>query len=115
MAQANHTASRMYPEGALKTNRLLDAVNLTHHRPLCVRCQCNYVPERNGVLVRLNKDAIIVGDLWQCPVCEARMVNGFARNPITRHDPATRDLFAEWEKQMGDATVKDRDGDEVYG
>ena len=95
-------------------NGLLNAVNLTHHRPLCVADQCNYIPERNGVLVRLNKDAIIVGDLWRCPVCDSRMVNGFAKNPITRHDPATRDLFAEWEAHIGTARVKDRDGDDTY-
>lgn len=51
--------------------------DLDYRQPICVGHDpaTNMTPLRNGVIVRLSSDRLIVVDLWECPQCEARMID----------------------------------------
>lgn len=50
-------------------------------RPLCVKCQVEYEPERNDVVVervsRGGSHRLWAADLWACPVCGHQIVIGY--------------------------------------
>jgi hypothetical protein len=60
------------------------------HRPVCVECQVELRPKKNGVgcldYFKVNgvpkKCQIWDADLWECPECHYQIVNGFGRDPI---------------------------------
>jgi hypothetical protein len=72
-------------------------------KPICVKCQRFYRPEKNGVMFlegmpKFNgappgKDCedlwspykLWRGDLWKCHGCGHLIISGVARDPITEH------------------------------
>lgn len=57
--------------------------------PLCVRCQVEFRPKKNGVFVEemapFGSYKIWHADLWQCPCCKTEIVQGYAQQPIAEH------------------------------
>lgn len=57
-------------------------------KPVCVKCECDLKPERNGVWCvetvgqerRLYK--VWHSDKWKCPSCGVEVLVGFGKNPI---------------------------------
>jgi len=66
-----------------------------YHRPVCVKCNCELHPEKNGagLLDMLNPTdksepqpyQLWDADLWKCPKCGMQVVGGFAQGPIANH------------------------------
>lgn len=60
-----------------------------YHRPVCVKCNCELRPERNGVgILDMNDNGAYElwdADMWKCPTCGYLVVGGFAYNPISAH------------------------------
>ena len=60
-----------------------------HHRPVCVKCNCELRPEKNGVGILDMSDngayELWDADLWKCPKCGLEVVGGFAYNSISAH------------------------------
>lgn len=73
-----------------------------YHRPVCIKCNCELHPEKNGVGVldmveqsrEHGKDATFISykpyalydaDLWKCPKCGLEVVGGFGSGAISRH------------------------------
>lgn len=66
-----------------------------YHRPVCVKCETELRPEKNGVglldyyrpsdEVEPKPYQIWDADLWKCPVCGIEIVVGFGDNPIDAH------------------------------
>jgi len=59
-------------------------------KPICVKCKIEYEPFENGAYVaemfQRNKIyKIWSGDIWQCPICENKIVVGFGQNPVAHH------------------------------
>lgn len=63
-----------------------------YHRPVCVKCNIELMPERNGVTVvdwyRENQEIYQLwdADLWKCRKCDMEIVVGFGGDPYARHD-----------------------------
>ena len=65
------------------------------HRPVCVKCNCELRPEKNGVGVLdmyrpLDSDKeepyeLYDADLWKCPQCGLEVVGGFGNGAISAH------------------------------
>jgi hypothetical protein len=60
------------------------------HRPVCVKCETDMRPKKNGVYVL--DHAKVIGpyklwsaDLWVCPACEAEVVVGFGNSPMEHY------------------------------
>jgi hypothetical protein len=53
-------------------------------RPLCVKCQVEYRPEKNDVVVEeiaaFGSYKLWCADLWKCPICHNQIVNGYGRD-----------------------------------
>lgn len=90
-------------------------------KPVCVPCERFMRPKRNGYYFiegmptdqksGVGKDAtgwvpykIWCGDLWYCPTCEAEIVVGVGREPITVQH---KDDFKSWLDQTKGVFVKD--------
>ena len=62
-------------------------------RPICVNCQIEYRPEKNGVIVEemaagIGSYKIWHADLWKCPVCGHLIISSYGNKELTRHsDP----------------------------
>jgi len=58
-------------------------------RPICVSCQVEYRPEKNGVRVceyaSFGPYKIYQADLWKCPKCDHLIIHGYGRNPEAEH------------------------------
>lgn len=76
-------------------------------KPVCVRCQCFYRPEKNGFpfiegmpngTAFSNEEIrgirypdawepykLWIGDLWKCPDCDHEIVVGVASRPVAEH------------------------------
>lgn len=57
--------------------------------PICVQCQVPFRPFKNGVTVELlaayGSYELWEADEWACPVCDARIITGFAQSPFAHH------------------------------
>ena len=62
---------------------------MTYHKPVCVKCQREMRPERNGVgcldIADFGPYAIWDSDLWKCPTCGYEIIVGFAQQAIAYH------------------------------
>jgi len=73
--------------------------------PVCVRCQVEFRQIRSGVAVidmfsqPPRPYQIWMADLFECPVCKARIVSGFGRNPLAQHFEPN---FAQWLQEAGE-------------
>ncbi len=66
-----------------------------YHRPVCVNCECELRPEKNGIgLLDFYSPSdepepqpyrIWDADLWKCPRCGCEIVIGFGQQPIAEH------------------------------
>lgn len=60
-----------------------------NHRPVCVKCQIEMRPEKNGVGVLDMADfgpyALWEADLWKCPSCSYEILTGFGQEPWAYH------------------------------
>ena len=56
---------------------------------ICVKCQKQMRPEKNGVFVLEKADfgpyQIWHADLWKCPQCEVEIIAGFGARPYAEH------------------------------
>ena len=76
-------------------SKKLRDTNVNWHRPVCVKCECEMRPERNGVGVvdYFNPSdkpdpqpyAVWDADLWKCPKCGIEVMVGFGANAISNH------------------------------
>lgn len=59
-------------------------------RPICVECEIEYRPEKNGVIAEematgIGSYKIWHADLWKCPVCGHLLISGYGQNAIAEH------------------------------
>lgn len=70
------------------------------HRPVCSTCQTNMYPYKNGVwLIDTFLDPpeayqIWSADEWACPICEAKIVDGFSNRAVQHHEKEFQSLLA---------------------
>jgi hypothetical protein len=61
------------------------------HRPVCVKCETEFRPERNGfkVVDMFQHDTkpyqIWDADMWKCPKCGIEIAVGFGWTPLFAH------------------------------
>lgn len=57
-----------------------------NHRPVCVKCQREMIPAKNGIGVLDMTDfgpyKVWDADLWRCPDCGHEIITGFGCNAI---------------------------------
>jgi|WetSurMetagenome_2_1015567.scaffolds.fasta_scaffold01396_22 hypothetical protein len=58
-------------------------------RPLCVKCQVEFKPERNDVVVDVldghgKSYQLWCADLWECPQCGNQIITGYGNEPYAR-------------------------------
>jgi hypothetical protein len=62
------------------------------HRPVCVKCQIELRPQRNGVgVLDMAKDEpyqLCEADMYRCPGCGFEVVIGFARTGWEHFEPS---------------------------
>lgn len=53
------------------------------HRPVCVPCRCDMLPDKNGVayIQTSNESVIWDADRWKCPKCGHMILAGFGKAP----------------------------------
>ena len=60
-----------------------------NHKPVCVKCNREMSPERNGVgcldIADFGADAVWDSDLWKCPTCGYEILVGFGQKAIAYH------------------------------
>lgn len=59
-----------------------------YHRPVCSKCEIEFVPIQNGVNVIDYEEngayQIFEADEWGCPECGFRIIKGFGNKPYIR-------------------------------
>lgn len=50
-------------------------------RPFCVKCKCEFHPEKNGVILEIY-GALWHADLWKCPSCGMEIIAGYGFKPM---------------------------------
>ena len=57
--------------------------------PVCVTCNREMFPEKNGVRAVLHASfgpyEVYVADLWECLKCGVQVLVGFGRGPLAQH------------------------------
>jgi len=60
-----------------------------NHRPVCVKCQVEMRPEKNGVgvldMANFGPYKIWEADKWRCPECGYEVIAGFGKEAIAEH------------------------------
>ncbi len=62
-------------------------------RPICVKCQIEYRPEKNGAIAEematgIGSYKIWSADLLKCPICGHLIISEYGNNPLAEHyDP----------------------------
>ena len=60
-----------------------------NHRPVCVKCNTEFLPEKNGVVVvdtaSFGDYEAWAADMYECPVCHAQIVVGFSYQAYKEH------------------------------
>ena len=77
-----------------------------NHRPVCVKCQVEMRPEKNGIGVLDMADfgpyKIWDADKWKCPKCAIEVIIGFGQQAIAEHYEAERfKHFCEGYEEQG--------------
>ena len=74
-----------------------------NHRPVCVKCNTEFLPEKNGVVVvdtaSFGDYKAWAADMYECPSCHAQIVVGFPTDSYFEH---FEDGFAGHVKTMED-------------
>jgi len=72
-----------------------------NHRPVCVKCNTEFLPEKNGVVVvdtaSFGDYKAWAADMYECPICHAQIAVGFPFNAYFQH---YEEGFAEHVKVM---------------
>lgn len=74
------------------------------HRPVCVKCNREMRPEKNGVgCLDVFEDGrtyqLWDSDLWKCPECGYEILEGFGRGCLAEHYQDNFKSFLEaWQK-----------------
>ena len=61
------------------------------HRPVCVKCKVELIPDKNGVKVvdmflkNQSPYQIWDADRWICPECGIQIITGFGKAPLYQH------------------------------
>ena len=73
------------------------------HRPVCVKCEVELRPKKNGVglldYADFGEYQIWDADLWECPRCNYQIVIGFGHSPIDIHNTDSFSATVECYKQ----------------
>ena len=77
-----------------------------NHRPVCVKCQCEMKPEKNGVqVIEIAVDRkpyeIWDADKWKCPICGIEIMLGFSGRAWTNRAEAGFEANLEKVYAMG--------------
>ena len=71
-----------------------------NHRPVCVKCQVELTPEKNGVglldMASFGPYKIREADLWKCPSCDYEIVIGFGQEAIAEHYQEEFQTHMDW-------------------
>lgn len=72
-------------------------------KTICVKCQIEYKPEKNGVVVEemasFGSYKLWSADLWKCPKCGHEIIAGFAdRNFAEHYQPDYKDILEKVSK-----------------
>ena len=75
-----------------------------YHRPVCVKCNCELHPEKNGIgvldMTEFGPYELYAADMWKCPKCRIEVAGGFAYNPMsTHHKPNFQSMIEAYEKE----------------
>lgn len=68
-------------------------------KPICVECEVEFIPEKNGVYVAemFQKNEKIYrlwqADMLKCPACDKKIIFGFGNRPIAEHFEGQGELF----------------------
>ena len=87
-------------------------------RPICVKCEIEIRPEKNGVFLfewafEIGLYKIWHADLWKCPLCKMEVIHGFASHPIAEHWQEGFDEKANRIRSSGETIINNyeyRDG-----
>ena len=69
------------------------------HKPVCAECQIGMVPDINGIsLIDMYLDPpepyqIWSADLWYCPICNHRIVDGYGNAPTQHHQDGFKTIL----------------------
>lgn len=77
-----------------------------YHRPVCVSCEVDMYPEKNGIgvldMVDTDPYKLWSADMWQCPRCSYQIIIGFGHNPVSEHYmPGFGDKVARYREHEG--------------
>ena len=68
-----------------------------YHEPVCVKCECEFRPEKNGIglldMASYGPVKIWEADLYKCPKCGTEIVVGFGQRAAREH---YQDGFGDW-------------------
>jgi hypothetical protein len=58
-------------------------------RPVCVKCEVEYRPEKNDIVVEeivsFGSYKLWCADLWKCPGCEHLLITGYGNQAFAEH------------------------------
>ena len=58
-------------------------------RPLCVKCQVEYWPAKNDIVVEemasFGSYKLWCADLWECPKCHHQIISGYGNSAYAEH------------------------------
>lgn len=61
----------------------------TYHKPVCVSCQLEYEPEKNGVALldyaSFGPYKLWEADKWKCKGCGHEIITGFTKQAYSEH------------------------------
>jgi DNA-directed RNA polymerase subunit RPC12/RpoP len=82
-----------------------------YHKPVCVKCNREMRPEKNGVgcldLADFGPYKIWDSDLWKCPGCGYEILVGFGQKAVAEHFQAHFEQVITGYRQAG-ALVESR-------
>jgi hypothetical protein len=83
------------------------------HRPVCVKCETEMEPEKNGVGVldhaSFGPYKIWMADMWQCPVCKVQIVIGFGHGPLAEHYEEEFTSHVDTFRQPGELLINNKE------
>jgi len=72
-----------------KEQEQIKRANMLYHRPVCVKCQVDMKPEKNGVglldMAEFGPYKVWDADLWKCPECGCEVVVGTGMHAVSHH------------------------------
>lgn len=73
-----------------------------NHRPVCVKCEVEFVCSKNGVEVvdfaSFGRYKVTMADEFECPKCKYTIIVGFADRGHLQHEEGFENRISEAEK-----------------